>query len=180
VLLDALETEGVQGLTLLDIGGGIGVVQQELLRAGASRATDVDGSLAYLRAAREESERQGNGERTAYEHGDFVQLAPAIEPADIVTLDRVLCCYDDVRSLVALSSARARKLYGLVYPRETTWIRFGFAVMNWGMRLRRNPFRVYVHSSATVEEELRAEGFERRFSRRGGLLWRVAVYVRTV
>jgi Methyltransferase domain len=180
LLVEALEREGIRDLTLLDIGGGIGAIQHELLEAGASRATDVDGSIAYLRAAREESERRGSAGRVDYHHGDFVELAPSIEAADIVTLDRVICCYDDVRSLVALSAARAQRLYGLVYPREALWIRAGFTVINWVMRLRRSPFRVFVHSSATVEETLRAEGFDRRFYRHGGPMWRVAVYVRSV
>ncbi|MBI2966094.1 MAG: hypothetical protein HYY34_07815 [Chloroflexi bacterium] len=38
LLIDALKAEGVDGLTLLDIGGSIGKIQHELLDAGAARA----------------------------------------------------------------------------------------------------------------------------------------------
>ena len=37
---------------------------------------------------------------------------------DILTLDRVICCYPDMQKLVGLSAKRARKLYGLIYPIE--------------------------------------------------------------
>jgi 2-polyprenyl-3-methyl-5-hydroxy-6-metoxy-1,4-benzoquinol methylase len=52
VLLDALRAEGVEGATLLDIGGGVGAIQLEMLVAGVRSATDVDASGAYLEIAR--------------------------------------------------------------------------------------------------------------------------------
>ena len=88
VLLDALRASGVEGATLLDIGGGIGAVQLGLLDAGAASATDIDASSAYIAAARDEAVRLGFGDRVTYQHGNFVDLAPGIAPADIVTLDR--------------------------------------------------------------------------------------------
>jgi magnesium-protoporphyrin O-methyltransferase len=122
-LFEALVAAGVEGRTLLDIGGGVGAIHHELLRAGMLTVTDVDGSTVYLSAARREAERQGDVDRISYRHGDFVQLADEVEPADVVTLIAVLCCYPHMESLVRLSTARARHLYGLVYPRSTWWMR---------------------------------------------------------
>ncbi len=68
VLLDALRAAGIEGATLLDIGGGIGAIQLELLGAGASSATDVDASTAYISAARDEAARRGFGDRVTYQH----------------------------------------------------------------------------------------------------------------
>ena len=82
-LIEAIKAEGVEGATLLDIGGGIGVIQHELLDSGAARATSVEASSAYLAAAREESGRRGHAGRVTYRHGDFVDLADSIPPADI-------------------------------------------------------------------------------------------------
>src|SRR5512136_1017316 len=93
MLIEALESAGIEGLTLLDIGGGVGAIQHELLKAGVNRATAVDASSAYLQADRQEAERQGHTARTTYHHGDFVELAPQLPPADIVTLDKAICCY---------------------------------------------------------------------------------------
>ena len=38
-LIEALKAEGIEGMTLLDIGGGIGAIQHELLDAGVTRVT---------------------------------------------------------------------------------------------------------------------------------------------
>jgi magnesium-protoporphyrin O-methyltransferase len=118
MLLQALISEGVDGLALLDIGGGVGVLQHELLQAGVRGVTSVDASSAYLQAAKEEVERRGLTDRVQQHHGDFVQMAHRIPQAGIVTLDRVICCYHDMEGLVDRSAALASKLYGVVYPRD--------------------------------------------------------------
>jgi magnesium-protoporphyrin O-methyltransferase len=178
MLLDALQREGIEHATVLDIGGGIGAVQQELLDAGAERATSVEASDAYLRAAREESERRGHADRIRYHAGDFVALADGVEPADVVTLDRVLCCYPDMESLVAKSADRAQRLYGLVYPRDRWWVGSGFRVLNLGMRVARRAFRVHLHRTAAVDAVARDHGLTPKLARRAGPVWQVAVYAR--
>lgn len=177
LLIEALSALGVRGATLLDIGGGVGVVHHELLRAGAARATDVDASSAYLAAARRESERQGHAERVSYVHGDFVALAPEIAPADIVALDRVICCYPDMPALVGAAAARAGRLLGLVYPRDTWWVRLGLRAVNAGFALQRVAFRVFCHPTAAVEAEARRAGLARRLLHTRGP-WQVVVYER--
>jgi len=178
ILVEELSRRGVQGRTLLDIGGGVGAVQHALLAAGAARATSVDASSAYLAAAREEAERRGLAERIEGLYGDFVELAPRLAPADIVTLDRVLCCYPEMEALVSASAARARRLYGLVYPKDHRWIRAASALMNVVLRLRRSSFRVFVHATRKVEDVLAAHGFRREVLRGSGPLWQVAIFSR--
>jgi hypothetical protein len=177
LLIDALKARGVGGMSLLDIGGGVGAIHHELLDAGASSATHADASTAYLEASREEVEHQGHAGRVSFRHGDFVELAPDIEPVDIVTLDRVICCYHDMPSLVGLSVARARKYYGLVYPRDTWWIRIGFAILNFVLGFRNNPFRIFAHPTRAVDAVVRGNGLERQFCAKSGL-WQVVVYGR--
>lgn len=177
MLLDALVGEGVGGLTLLDIGGGVGAVQHELLAAGAAASVDVDLSRAYLAAAREEAERRGLGEREQHRYGNFVEVADDVEAADIVTLDRVICCYPDMRALVSLSAAHAGRLYGLVYPIDRWWIRLGARVVNAGLWAARQTYRVHVHATAAVDALVRSAGFEPRTHRRGAI-WQVVVYRR--
>lgn len=177
MLTAALRTAPVEGLTLLDIGGGLGAVQHELLAAGVGEATSVEASSAYLSVARAEMQRRGYAAQVRYYHGDFVDLAGQIPPADIVTLDRVVCCYHDVESLVNLSAARARKLYGLVYPRDTWWTRAGFWLENLWFRLRGSSYRAFVHPTRAVENLLTRHGL-RLLSRQQTLIWQVAVYAR--
>lgn len=176
-LIDGLAAGGVAGSTVLDIGAGVGAVHLALLEAGAVSAVDVDGSPAYVEVARAEARRVGRAEDVRHETGDFVALAPSIAPADLVALDRVVCCYPDMNALVRLSVARARRRYGLVYPRDTWWIRAGGALLNTVARLARQRIRAYVHRTAEVDAIVRAAGFVPRFQR-ATLFWQVVVYER--
>lgn len=179
LLLAALRAEGVDGQTLLDIGGGIGAIQLELLKAGVTSATDVDASTGYLAIARAEAEREQLSSRITYRHGNFVDLAPDVLPAGVVTLDRVICCYPDMRALVGQSTAKATHLYGLVYPRDMWLTRAVLSLGNLLLRLQRTPFRVFVHSSVAVDALIREAGLRPRFHRTAGF-WQIAVYARPV
>jgi magnesium-protoporphyrin O-methyltransferase len=176
-LIDALAAGGLEGRTVLDIGAGIGAVHLELLREGAERAVDVDFSSAYIEAARGEAVQQGHAEKVRYVMGDFVAVADDIESADIVALDRVVCCYADMVALVTSSAAHARYRYGLIYPRDTLFGRIGIAVFNLSQRLIRSSFRAHVHRTGDVEALVAASGLVPRH-RGTNLLWQLAVYER--
>ncbi len=177
ILLDALQARNVRGLTLLDIGGGVGAIQHELLKIGAARAVNVDASRAFLGAARAEAEQQGHAARIAFHHGNFVDVAREIADADIVTLDRVICCYHDMQSLVALSAERALKFYGLIFPKDTWWIKLGHPLLNAGLWLERNPMQTFIHATRTVNEVCESKGLRRIFQR-NTMFWQVWVYAR--
>lgn len=178
LLVEALRAAGVQDATLLDIGGGVGVVHHELLRSGAARATDVDASSAYLAAAQSASEELGHAGRVRYIYGDFVALAPSLPSADVVALDRVVCCYPDMPALVGAAAARAGRLLGLVYPRDTWWVRLGIRAVNASLALQRTAFRVFCHPTAAVHAELSQAGLVQRLQRTRGP-WQVVLYERT-
>jgi len=178
-LIDAVKVAGIEGASVLDIGGGVGVVGFELLAAGADRLTDVDAARAYVAVARHEAARRGVADRATFHHGDFVALADGIEPADIVTLDRVVCCYGDWAALVDRSVARARRLYGLVYPNDRWWTRVGIWIGNQTLRFTGQSYRGFVHPERAIDERIRARGFERRSHHRGWL-WQTAVYQRVL
>jgi 2-polyprenyl-3-methyl-5-hydroxy-6-metoxy-1,4-benzoquinol methylase len=178
MLLEALEREGVVQATLLDIGGGVGAIQQELLDAGAACATSVEASAAYLRVAREEAGRRGRADRIGYHEGDFVALADRVEPADVVTLDRVICCYPDMEALVGRSADRARRLYGLVYPRGTWWVALAIRITNLGMWVARRAFRAHAHRTDAVDAVAREHGLVPKLARGAGPVWQVVLYER--
>jgi predicted TPR repeat methyltransferase len=177
MMIEAIKTQGVNGFHLLDIGGGVGAIQHSLIKAGVKQATDIDASKAYLDAAMDEAKQQGISDRIQFQHGNFVDLAPQIAPAEIVTLDRVVCCYPDMENLVKLSAARAEKLYGLVYPRDTWWIKAGVKLLNFVLRLKRDTFRTYIHSTEAVDRLVRSQGLQPQFWRKT-LVWQVVVYQR--
>ena len=176
-LLDRLQEEDLDGNTLLDIGGGIGAIQLELIFAGVSHATSVDASTAYLKSARQEAERLGMEEQITQHHGDFVYIASDLEETDIVTLDRVICCYPDMPALVSKSAGLAKKYYGAIYPRDTWWLRAAQKIGDLFLWVSRNPFRFFVHPTEEVEGILQRQGFERIYHRQN-FIWQVALFER--
>jgi magnesium-protoporphyrin O-methyltransferase len=178
-LIDALSEGGIDGATVLDIGAGVGAVHLALLERGADAATDVDASAPYLAAARDESERRGLAGRVRYVAGDFTAAAGDLEPADLVALDRVVCCYDDVVGLVSAAAGLARRRIGFVYPVDRWWTRGVIRIVNLWARLTRDPFRVFIHPTAVVDGLVREAGFAPTRARHG-LIWQLAVYERPV
>jgi magnesium-protoporphyrin O-methyltransferase len=177
MLVDAVRAAGIQDASLLDVGAGIGIVHHELLASGARSAVHVDAARPHIRLAEEEARRQGHVDQVQFLLGDFVGLAEGIAPADVVTLDRVICCYPDMEQLVATSAAKAKRLYGAVFPRERRAVKLMAAVGNFVLRLRRDPFQSYIHSTAAIDATVRRQGFTLR-SVKDTLVWRVAVYAR--
>ncbi|MGH2582564.1 MAG: class I SAM-dependent methyltransferase [Anaerolineales bacterium] len=176
-LIDELKNQGIEGLTLMDIGGGIGMIQHALLKSGAAHAVHVDASSAYIEAAQREAKRRKLGDKIEWHHGNFVDLAPSLSPADIVTLDKVICCFDDMPALVRASAKLAKRFYAVVYPRDIWWFRLASRVMNFFQVLFRNPYRMFVHPAEKVERLIKRAGLRRTFYRTNWL-WQVAVYSR--
>lgn len=177
-LLDAVHLPATGAGTLLDVGSGVGIVAFELLGSGVGRATLVEASGASLAAAGEEADRRGVRSRMDLREGNFVDVAPGLEPADVVVLNRVICCYPDMKALVERSASMTRRVYAAVYPREAWWVRLLIGLENLARRLQRNPFRTFVHPEAAIEAELKAAGLHRQFMHRGAV-WVTVVLVRS-
>ena len=177
-LLSAIKTHigeaNLPRVTLLDIGGGVGPVHNELLKAGIAHAIDVDGSQALINASKAEAARQGHADRIEYRFGDFVALADAIPKADVVTLDRVICCYPDMPALLTQAAAHSTQWLGLVFPCGYWWQRLGVRVLQVFNTLF-NKMQFFVHSTQNVDECLRAAGFTRVFHK-GSIFWQAMVY----
>ena len=177
-LIDALKAAGVNGATVLDIGGGIGVIRHELLAAGATRAISVEASGAYAAVAREEADRLGYTGRVTDLSGDFVQLAEGIGPVDVVILERVLNVYPEWERLASLAAPRARRLFGVVVPRDTAFVRLVIRAINLVLHLRGQRVRAAVVPLDALDGVLRRAGLERRHSQSVGPAWQVLVYHR--
>jgi SAM-dependent methyltransferase len=178
MLLDMIRSVGLRDATLLDIGGGIGVIDHELLEDVAETAVLVDASPPAVDAARAEARRRGTIDRMELVEGDFVARASAIDRAQIVTLDRVLCCYADVESLVRMSASRARALYGLVLPRDRAILRFSARLINVWYRIRGLRYRAHAHPNRVVDALVADAGLRPRIEG-GTWLWRVVLYDRS-
>jgi len=178
MLVDALVGTGFGGASFLDVGGGIGAIQHELMSRGASSGTSVDASPAYLATARGEAHERGYDGRMRYVEGDLVDAQDRIEGADLVTLDRVVCCYPDMPALVDATASRARRAYGLVYPRDNALGRLAIGLVNLVQRIRRHPFRAYLHPTKEVEARVASHGLTKAYHA-NWTVWQVALFTRT-
>src|SRR5579864_2589649 len=102
--------------TVLEVGGGIGGIQVELLKAGAVAATNVELIPTYETAARELLREAGLEDRVQRRVADFASAADGIEPADMVVMNRVVCCYPDMPRLVTAAANRTRDRLVISYP----------------------------------------------------------------
>ena len=177
LLIEALQADRDGAASLLDIGGGVGAIHHALLDSGVHEAVHVDLSPDYIAAARDEAARRGHADRIQFVQADFLNAASQLGSADIVTLDRVVCCYPHMERLVTAAAEKTRRLFGAVYPRDVWWVRAGSAMANLFCRMRRTDFRVFVHSPAAIDGVLRRNRLERRTLRRT-FLWEIVTYSR--
>ena len=177
LILEAVRSLGLKDTALLDIGGGIGTIHHELLKDVAREATHVDASSAYLKVATEEAKRLGHEAQVKFIHADFTDVAGELPQADVVTLDRVVCCYPNFRELLKAASSKSRKAIALTYPREEWYIKMVMSMMNFFQQVRRDPFRVFVHPVAEMEALLNNEGLK-RISTRRLFVWEMSLYQR--
>lgn len=168
-LAKALERAGVVERSVLEIGGGIGGMQIELLEAGAERSTNVEIIDTYESVARGLLAERGLEARVQRRIADFGAAADETEPADLVILHRVICCYPDAGVLMEAACTHARERVAITIPRESPWIRLGFAVMNAWFRLRRIDFRIYVHPLDPMLALAERSGFQVAERDRGSL-----------
>jgi tRNA1(Val) A37 N6-methylase TrmN6 len=177
LLLRGLRAHLPPDASLLDVGGGIGALHHELLASGVARAWAVEPSAAFLHAAQAEARRRGHAGRVEFIHADIRAAAATVPDADIVTLDRVVCCDPDYESLLHLALGKARQLFGYSYPRDRVAVRATVALQNAFRRLRRSGFRVFVHPPERMTAIIQTAGFVTAFRART-LVWQVEVYSR--
>jgi 2-polyprenyl-3-methyl-5-hydroxy-6-metoxy-1,4-benzoquinol methylase len=178
MLLSELHRWPLQGLHLLDIGSGIGVIPVELAAAGLASVTLADASPAYLEAARHHLASRDSSRPAQFFLGDFAATAASLPDSDIVTLDRVVCCYPDVEALLRGAAARARRVIAFTYPRDRWYVRAAVALENSWYRLNKNPFRAFVHSLERMASVLESAGFVRA-ARHATLQWALDLYHRS-
>jgi tRNA1(Val) A37 N6-methylase TrmN6 len=174
ILRDLVVDAGLNQGALLDIGGGVGALAFELLSRGMSSALVLDASAAYVAAASQEAERQGG--RAQVLQGDFVRIAPAVPPADLVSLDRVVCCYPSYEPLLDQALRHAQRGVALSYPRGRWYVRAAVWFDN-AKRARGSGFRMFVHPPRRIQSAIESAGFVLR-RRRFTIMWTIEVYQR--
>lgn len=144
----------------LEIGSGVGAFTVELARSGAASGRGVDATLAVVNQAARVAREKGVSDRVSFEAADFTAVANRVDAADLVLLDRVVCCYPEWQSLLQPAAAHARHAIALSYPADTTLSRITIRALNTGQSLLRRKFRMHLHPPAAMHDLLRHNGFD--------------------
>jgi 2-polyprenyl-3-methyl-5-hydroxy-6-metoxy-1,4-benzoquinol methylase len=171
-MVEFLELRGIEGATVLEIGGGVGEIQIELLKRGATRAVNLELSPAYEEEARRLLREAALEDRAERRIHDIADDPEGVEAADIVVLHRVVCCYPDYERLLGAAAQRARRLLVFSYPPRNTVSRLFIAAQNLVFRLLRREFRTFAHPPSAMLSLLRERGFRRTFAHHP-LVWQV-------
>jgi 16S rRNA G966 N2-methylase RsmD len=176
-IVELITQVGVQGATVLEIGGGVGGIQLELLRRGAASATNLELSPGYESEAAALIEEGGFGGRVQRRLVDIAMDPTAVEPADVVVLHRVVCCYADVTKLLGAAADHARHQLVFSHPPRNAVSRVVVATQNLLFRLGGRDFRTFAHSPDTMLAVLAEHGLQLRAAH-SGRVWQVAAVSR--
>ena len=171
-MVDWLVAQGIEGASVLEIGGGIGEIQLELLRRGATHTTNLELSPAYDGEAARLIAEAGMVGRVDRRLGDIAADGSVADAADFVVLHRVVCCYPDYERLLGAAAEHARRGVVVSHPPSNLVTRSMVAVGNLGLRLRRREYRSFAHDSAAMLRVLREHGFTAEHVHRGPV-WQV-------
>lgn len=176
-IVDLITDRGVAGASVLEIGGGVGEIQVELLRRGAAAVTNLELSPAYDDEARRLLDEAGLAGRVDRRIADLAVDAGAAEPADVVVLNRVVCCYPDFPRLLAAAADHARRMLVFSHPPRTALSRAVVGGMNLTFGFTGSDFRVFAHPPEAMREVLAAHGLH-PVAPTGGRLWQVEAVAR--
>jgi 2-polyprenyl-3-methyl-5-hydroxy-6-metoxy-1,4-benzoquinol methylase len=172
-----LEEHGIVGATVLEIGGGVGELQIELLKRGAARTTNLELSPAYNEEATRlmrESGHEGRAERRLH---DIATDPDEVAPADVVVLHRVVCCSPDYERLLAAAADHARRVLLFSYPPRNVLSRLMLGTQNLLFRLQRKEFRTFAHPPARMLAVVEERGLAHTYSYRP-VVWQIAGFER--
>ena len=168
-----VEEHGVQGLSVLEVGGGVGQLQVELLKRGAAHATNLELSSSYEQEAARLVAEAGVIGRVERRILDIAAAPDEVPPADVVVLNRVVCCYPDYARLLGSAAAHARRQVVFSHPPRNLLSRTVVGVQNLLFRMFGSDFRVFAHPPQAMLDVLREGGLVPSGAERG-LVWRVS------
>jgi len=176
-MVELLSQADLQDATVLEIGGGVGEIQLELLRGGAASATNLELSPAYDAEAACLLAEAGLANRVQRRLVDIAADPTAVEPADIVVLHRVVCCYPDYATLLGVAADHTRRQLVFSHPPRNPLSRAVVATQNLLLRLSGREFRVFAHPPAAMLAVLAEHGLHPSAAYRGPV-WQVAAATR--
>lgn len=172
-IVEYVTSHGVEGATVLEVGGGIGDIQVELLRRGARRATNLELVDVYDAAADQLATASGVRDRVTRRILDIAAQPDGVEPAHVVILHRVVCCYPDYERLLTAAADHARHLLVFSHPPRNLASRAVKTAQNATFRLMGKSFRTFTHPPEAMVAVAETRGLRREYTHHGPA-WQVA------
>ena len=166
-IVSFLTERGIEDATVLEIGGGVGEIQVELLRHGVSHATNLEISTNYEEEAAELLHGTGLQGRVDRRLLDIAQQPDDVDPADVVVLHRVVCCYPDYEKLLGAAAGKAGRLLVFSHPPRNRVTRGLLWWENFWRRRKGDPFRSFAHPPAAMLGVLTQTGLRPTYRWRG-------------
>ncbi len=160
-IAELLKQQDIVGRTLLEVGGGIGAIQIELLKAGITRAVNT-----------------GLEDRVERRVMDFAEATSEVEAADVVIMNRVICCYPDMPKLAGAAAGHTREVLMVSFPKERWWTRALIRLADLGLRVARQQFQIFLHPPDKILATAERHGLK-AVSTQTSFFWEVASMHRT-
>ncbi|GAA5161477.1 methyltransferase domain-containing protein [Ornithinimicrobium tianjinense] len=176
-MVDWVVGRGIEGASVLEIGGGIGGPHVELLRRGAAHATNVELVPAYEEEAARVLSEAGLVARVDRRIGDLAVDPDVAGTADVVVMNRVVCCYPDPVALVGAAADHATRIVALTHPPRNVLTRALLAVQRGVGRLFGMRYQAFAHPPELILDTLRRHGFTAQHLPSRGL-WQIVVATR--
>ena len=177
LLLDMIRASRRRDASVLDIGGGIGVVDHELLKDGAARAVLVDASRAVARRRSRggpatERPRSARDRPRGLRDAGHRRSSPRTSSPSTASCAATRTCHR-----WCACRRRGRAPCTLVLPQDRAIIRWGLRLMNVWFRVRGMTYRAFVHPNDRIDAIVEEAGLRARSEART-FFWRVVLYER--
>jgi hypothetical protein len=167
-----LADRGIDGASVLEISGGVGDIQLELLGQGASRTTNLELVDAYDTDTTDLAETGGMRDRMTRRQVDIAATPDVVDAHDIVVLHRVVCCYPDYERLLTAAADHAKRLLVFSHP-PRNWVTRTFTrLQSVGFQLMGKSFRTFAHPPTAMVAVAERCGMHTDYTYRGPV-WQI-------
>jgi len=178
MMLAGIEELGINGKTILEVGGGVGGAHRKLLRDGAAKAYATELSQEMLIASAEFSKEENLVDKVEYILGDIVEMNGEVPEVDITMHDKVICCYEFSDALLEKTLNKTNNIYAFVMPRDKFRVEIGFRFFKILSKLFKWEFYPFVHPVQPILDKIESAGFKLKYEN-NTFIWKARVYEKT-
>ena len=153
-------------------------VHHELLRQNkVEKAIGIDASAAGLKAVARNADRLNLSEKVQYFKQDFAQNAQMHTSADLVVLDRVICCYPYLDLLLGQAAEKASRYLAISFPVENFLVKLGVKTADFFLTLFGSGYHPYLYGHDEIRQTAEGAGLTLAHTNRH-VAWQIMVFER--